>query len=379
MAPSDKVAKTTLLYEVVGADKAAASAKAVAASSTDLRTALGREITSYEDLVAAVTAYESGAKAAGSATRSATAEATKEAAAVGVLTTRLKEAAAAKRAAIDVGGIADDVRADAFNTGGGASPANRLNTLREAAIALPGVGYQSPLVIGIRAAQVAADKTGASMGELAVAGGLVGVAIGAVTIAMTAFNQSIDASKKRLEAAIGAQDAYYEAVGKLTSGEARQQLTDLQAQQPALQAKAAEATNALNSAFAQASSQFGDAGARALFATGAFSSLYDAQTKASQAAQTNADTITRLSQGLASGAFAAADMAAAVDVVSKAQLEAAQFAVTATVDSFNKRKDNIELEKRYLQAESDALAAQHTEEADKIKEEVDARIFLLGI
>lgn len=229
------------------------------------------------------------------------------------LANRLSEAAKVRENA-ETGTLAA-LRSEAFGGGGRGDNTNvvrSLSSARAAAIALPGVGYQSPLVVGIRGLGLIAEKTNASFTQLAAGVGIAGVAIAAVVVAFDRFNLELEGSKRALNAALSANEKYYNAVASLTSTQADEQIATLQRARPALEENAKLLQERLASAFSQAQqTPLGDVGARALFnqlPTGELKTAYD---EAAKALQENIDLETRLTQGRSSGAFATNDAIAA--------------------------------------------------------------------
>lgn len=211
---------------------------------------------------------------------------------------------------------------DAALTGGGNLALQRgLFNARQAAIALPGVGFQSPLTIGLRGLELVAAKTGASLTGLAGAVGVVGIAVVALAVVFNKFSEGIEAAKKRLTAALSAQDAYYTALQENTTEATQKQIEQLKAARPFLEQQVAETQGALDSAFAQAQAQFGDAAARALDAAGKLptAQLREALDEQKATLQTNIDTTTRLTQAQEEGAFKANDLRAAEEELAKAR------------------------------------------------------------
>ena len=227
---------------------------------------------------------------------------------VGALASRLEQAAKVRASAGDAtGGLRD--AAFGAPAGGNAALVGSLRSAQAAAIALPGVGYQSPLVIGIRGLAIAADKTGASVGQLATGVGIAGVAVIALAVAFARFNEQLENSKKALSAALSANQQYYDALASSTTEQVDAQIKQLQQARPALEENVQLLQEKLESAFKQASqTPLGDPGARILFnqlPTGDLKSAFD---EADKALQENINLETRLTQGRQAGAFAANDM-----------------------------------------------------------------------
>lgn len=193
----------------------------------------------------------------------------------------------------------------------GISAGQRLSKLSTEAVALPGIGYQSPIVQGLRGVGILADKTGASLLELGAAGGIAGAAIIAVIVALQHFKEELAADKTRLDGALAANKNYYEAVQTLTTQQVNEQIATLQRSRAALTENAANLGSALEREFQQASSGIGgQLSARVNDALGntPYQQLKEQADAANKALQENIDTETRLTQGRDSGAFAANDL-----------------------------------------------------------------------
>lgn len=200
-----------------------------------------------------------------------------------------------------------------------------LRGIRQGLIALPGVGFQSPLVVGLRGVEAIADKTGASLLQLGVAGGLAGAALIAIKLIFDQFTQTIANAKKQLDGALSAQTNYYNALANSTSDQVREQIAGLERVRDAQRQQLSELQNAVDSAFKQLQSQFGDAGARALIASGQtpFNQLQAQLDDLNKQYTDNDQTITRLTQGLENNAFAANDARDAEEKLQKTREDSA--------------------------------------------------------
>jgi hypothetical protein len=269
------------------------------------------------------------------------------------LAERLAEAAKVRASAES--GTAAGLRADAFSGGGRDNRAfqRQLFNARQAAIALPGVGYQSPLTVGIRGLELVANRTGASVGQLAGFVGVLGVALVGVGLAFVEVTKTIEAAKKTLTGALAAQDAYYKALAENTSQQVASQLDELKDRRDLLAQQRTETRNALDSAFAQAQAAFGDAPARALDAGGQLPTAQLREQLAeldAQFAETDG-TITRLQQGLEANVFATNDARAAYEALSESQVESANLILSANKLTEEEREERI----RAAQIEIDIL------------------------
>jgi hypothetical protein len=231
----------------------------------------------------------------------------------------------------DLGDLGNDIRdlpepnlssiVPGLSESGGSQVGNAIGNIRQAAIALPGVGFQSPLVVGLKGVEKLADSTGASLLELGAAGAIAGAALVAVKLAFDEFTKTIEDGKKLLTGALGAQQNYYTALATMTTKQVTDQVATLQRSRPLLEAQIGETQNALDSAFQQAQSQFGDVTARALDAAGKLPTaqlrtrLEDLQGQL----QENIQTTARYEQGLKSGAFTVNDLRAAEEALTAAR------------------------------------------------------------
>ncbi len=195
-----------------------------------------------------------------------------------------------------------------------------LRGASQAAIALPNVGYQSPLVVGLRAASLAADATGASMAQVALSLGFVGAALLIVKVGLDMFNEGLEANKNRLSAALSAQSNYYDAIGSLTTAQAQATIAERERKQAILETQLAETQAAINSQNSIKGSNTAELAFSAttnfLFrglidATGATADLTDRAKDLKGELAENTDTITRLNQGVEAGSFAANTLAEA--------------------------------------------------------------------
>lgn len=243
-------------------------------------------------------------------------------------------------------------QAAAANAGtGGRSVTGTLFNLRQAAIALPGVGYQSPLTVGIRALEIAADKTGASFAQLGIGMGLVGVALVGVGIAFSKFLEGITESKKVLDAALAAQQNYYDALREMTSAEVKARITELNRVRPILQQQIDETLSARDRAFAMEQQlPGGDITARALQAAGLSSSaqLQKDLDELNKQMGENEHTTTRLTQGYGSQVFAANDARAALEALTKAQMSEAKRAIDIDAMTREEREKQIAQNRRTI-------------------------------
>lgn len=187
------------------------------------------------------------------------------------------------------------------------------------------------------------NKMGGDITKLGAAAGVTGLAVVAIALAMEQFNRIIDEAKAKLAGAISAQNAYYEALASKTTEQVTQELATLNRRRATLEAQAAEAQAALDSAWKQAVAQFGDAGARAVFASGAFGDLQEQVDSTKKALEDNVQTSTRYRQGLEQNVFAANDAAAAEERLAKARTDANIAAAKEAGDNIRQFAKSMEL------------------------------------
>ncbi len=251
---------------------------------------------------------------------------------------------------------------DDFGVSGGGGAGSALGKARMAAIALPGVGFQSPIVLGLRAAELAADKTGASLSQVGLSFGIVGVALIAVKVAADAFAHSVEAGKTNLDGALQAQNNYYHAVTKLTTEQVNEDIEQRRKANQALQIQINETQAALDAVRNRggALGQLGGAIAEGLGVSPA-NQLKTQLDDLNKQFTANDLTAVRLTQGLAANAFAANDAAAAEEKLAEAR-KAADDRITQT-----------ELDRAHAAADAMKMtAAERQKEADSIEAEITA-------
>jgi len=229
---------------------------------------------------------------------------------------------------------------DLDGEGGGRTLGQRVTALGRGIFNAPAIGPSTPIARGLIGAGGVIDALGASIGQLALAAGIATPAVIATAIAVDRFNESIQASKRFLNANLSAQDNYYEALRTLTSKEAAQQVDDLTRTQVILKQQIKETKDALDASFRDTAQTFSAIGS--VFGLGSSSAIFgdlaarmlDNQTGASQLREqleglqktydTNQATIIRLTQGLSSFAFGANDAREAAEIAAKTILEIAR-------------------------------------------------------
>lgn len=203
----------------------------------------------------------------------------------------------------------------------GRSASGALQSAAYAGIALPGVGFQNPIVMGLRVASAAAEATGASFLQVGAAGALLVPAMIGLGMAFAEFTKGIQAAKVALGGALAAQQNYYNAVAEMTTQQVREEIAKRQIVLDLQKQQAAELQSALERAFAQSQAAFGDAGARILDAgkQSAGSQLQEQFDALNKSMTENEGTIARYTQGIDANAFAANDAADALDKLEEAQ------------------------------------------------------------
>lgn len=228
----------------------------------------------------------------------------------------------------------------------------------------------------------AATALGSSLGEVALAAGVAGIALGAVALAFDAFDKSAQASKRTLDAAIGAQDIYYTALGESTTAQVKDQIDGLKRSQPALKQQINETQKAIDSAFAQEVANFGggalgDALARAADAAGKtpYEQLKKQLDELNATYESNRQGLVRLDQGLANDAFHLNDLAQQAEDASKALDAAAkseeQRRIAAT-------ESGIQFQQQLYQLAAGGTADDATKVAQQLIQESDAISKSLG-
>lgn len=196
---------------------------------------------------------------------------------------------------------------------------------------------------------------GGSISSLGVTGGITAGALAAVSIAMSAYNQQMEAQRTALQGTLDAQNRYYEAIGSFTSSQAAEEIQTEQSRLEQLRQQRAETQGAIDSAFAQAQQSFGDGVARALEAAGQLptAQLRD-QLKDLDAQIASSEGYTaRLAQAQANGAFAANDLEDAERQLADTRMQGVQndFDVLEQADRLTaaQRQQQIDANNRSMQ------------------------------
>lgn len=217
------------------------------------------------------------------------------------------------------------------------------NELRMLPSVQTGLGFGTDSIanvirVGGAASQVL-DKTGVSLQSVAVAGGVAVVALGAIAIAFDIFNKSTQQLKSGMEAAVSAQNNYYQALRDNTTAQTQEQIAELQRNTELLRQQRQETRNAIGSFFVDPNENIAQAAIRlatvdgvlkAIVASGAqIPQLQEQYNKLDTEIRENEQTITRLQQGLEQGTFATNDAREAEERLAAARREAALAAADA--------------------------------------------------
>jgi len=170
------------------------------------------------------------------------------------------------------------------------------------------------------------DDLVATMGKFGPVGAVAVGALAGVTIGLKAMEKQLEGVKWTLNAALNAQNTYYKAVEQSTSEQVREQVRTLERQRDTVRKQIEETRRAADSAFQQEASLLGDAVARALDTTGntPYAKLKEQLDQLETQASETDQSIGRLTQGLANGAFAFNDAKARQEAYNKAVLESAR-------------------------------------------------------
>lgn len=228
------------------------------------------------------------------------------------------------------GGLRTDMLSGATGGSSGRTAGETITKLGYNIFNAPAVGPSTPIARAMIGVGPVIDKLGLSLAQVGVLGGVAAAAFVAIAVAADQFNKTIEVGKRRLDAAIAAQNAYYQAVATLTSQEARERLESLRLQQEAQRQQLEESRAAQEGAFAGVQqivggqvTFIGDAIARLFDNQTPVAQLRDAAEKAEVQLNTTNDEITRLEQGLQEGAFAANDAREAEERLAREREEAA--------------------------------------------------------
>lgn len=192
------------------------------------------------------------------------------------------------------------------------------------------------LFADLNAAAKAALTAGTNLQTLAAAGGIAGAAVIAIALALQNFQAVTAEARAQLEAALVAQENYYDAVANLDEQGARDRIAELERGLAAQRRLAAEARTAADSAFTQLADTIGDAGAEVFFALDSTAQNLVANANEAEAGLSAVEQeIVRLNQGLAQGEFAANNATVAQEELAAAT----QQATAATLAAINARVD----------------------------------------
>lgn len=200
---------------------------------------------------------------------------------------------------------------------------------------------------------------GDGISKLGVAGIAGAGALAAVTLAQQEYNRTVEIGKRNLEGALSAQQIYYNAIQTLSSQQVQEDIAARQRSNELLRERIATLTGAINSAFQQAQSEFGDVAARALEASGQLptSQLREELNSLQSELTANEQVIGLYTQGLADNRFAVQDAAAAAEQLAE----------------LYRQLDQVQLDRVAAELAADGqTAAQRQSRVDDIQREVEA-------
>lgn len=224
--------------------------------------------------------------------------------------------------------------------------------------ALPAIGPSEPIARISQSVGAGLAKTSASLASVGAAAGIAGVALAAVAVAFVKFNEGLEQNKRRLDAALAAQQNYYDAVQNLTSDQAREQIATLERTNEIIGRQIEETRAIMEQAFANFASQFGDAGARLLDNQSGVAQLRERLEELEKLYATNADTIARYSGGLANSEFATNDAEAAERALTAARVAGARAAGERARGDSAENREFIQLTQEQAQERVASLRAE---------------------
>lgn len=249
--------------------------------------------------------------------------------------------------------------------------------------ALPGgaeLANFAGLSADINAAAKSALDAGTNMKVLAGAGVLAVLAMAGLSLAIAEFNRITEEARAAFNAAQTAQRSYYDLLADGASiDEAQARLDGLRRAESARATEAAQDQALLDSAFQQLVASNGEATARVIFASGAFSDLQTAAEESADALTANRTEQEFLVRGLEAGAFATNQAADAQEQLAQAttlandailasigervnkEVEYARLAASASTESIQAQIDanNIRVAALNQELEALALMAEH--------------------
>jgi hypothetical protein len=198
---------------------------------------------------------------------------------------------------------------------------------------------------------------GDTIGKLGVAGGISAVAIGLTTLALADYNAQQERSRAALTGALTGLRNYFNALTTLTTDQARARRVELLNQRTAAEQFNAAIQARIEGTFDQASSAFGDLGARVLSAVG---QLPITQLQAAAEGATNELNAINAELGgldgaLASNAFEVNDLVAAYDQLTAAQRSQAENEIAVLLEARTLTSEEIEQRRQQLQEERNIL------------------------
>lgn len=224
--------------------------------------------------------------------------------------------------------------------------------------ALPAIGPSEPIARISQSVGAGLAKTSASLASVGAAAGIAGVALAAVAVAFVKFNEGLEQNKRRLDAALAAQQNYYDAVQNLTSDQAREQIATLERTNEIIAAQIEETQRVMDDMFAAFVAEFGDAAARLFDNQSGVAQFRERLEDLQKQYNTNADTITRYTGGLETNAFAANDAEAAERALTAARVAGARAAGERARGDSAENREFIQLTQEQAQERVASLRAE---------------------
>lgn len=277
------------------------------------------------------------------------------------------------------------------NDNGGRSVGQNITRFGRGLFNAPDVGGSTTIARASIAGGAIVDKLGLSIGQVGAAAGIAApLAIG-FAVAVDRVSEATQAGERRLEAALSAQQAYYNAVANLSTQSVQERLTELRREQEAQQQALNNARGALEQNFQELQSRIGgqvtfvgDALARVFDNQIGLGTLREAVEEAETQLNSTTDEITRLEQGLQGNAFAANDAAeaeerlreireAATEAIMQAQMQYADAFVRGEQLTTEARLAEIASLERQKESYERLIASgrQSTDEIQALNDKID--------
>lgn len=204
--------------------------------------------------------------------------------------------------------------------------------------------------------------------EVAVAGPIAAVGIAAIAIAANEYNKTTAGARAALQAALAAQENYYDALQNMTTEQVEEEVRTLERMRDVKRQQIAETQGAFDSMLAQViEATGGQTTAEAFIATDETARALHERLKTLQTEfETNEQTIVRLNQGLGANAFAANDAAAAT-----AEATAAEEALA------NARRDAVLAAGQDARGDAEEDIRWREMTGEQIRAEIEARQHLI--